>query len=93
MKYMQSPTWTAKHYKGLQLFLAKHPQITQDEWQRRYENFLASGDQFHLKQGGSLLYFVGNFDQFIERSTSNGNKKTSADQRTRENLAAAGLLN
>jgi hypothetical protein len=93
MKYLQPPTWGAKHCKGLQLFLASHPQITQDEWQRRYENFLASGDQFHQKQSGSLLYFVGNFDQFIERTGGNGNKKTSADQRTRENLAAAGLLN
>jgi hypothetical protein len=93
MKYLQPPTWGGKHCKGLQLFLASHPQITQDEWQRRYENFLASSDQLHQKQRGSLLYFVGNFDQFIERTSSNGNKKTSADQRTRENLAAAGLLN
>ena len=65
-KHLQPPTWGAKHANGLRLFLAGHPQVAPDEWQRRYLNFLASTDSFYQQQKGSLLYFAGNFDRFID---------------------------
>jgi uncharacterized protein YdaU (DUF1376 family) len=82
MKHLQPPTWGGKHAKGLQLFLKGHPQVTLDEWQRRYRNFLASTDRFYQSQHGSLVIFVGHFDSFIdgpilERKSSNAKPDTN----------------
>lgn len=81
-KHLQPPTWGAKHANGLRLFLAGHPQVNAEEWQRRYLNFLASTDPFYQQQKGSLLYFAGNFDRFIdgpilERKSTNGKPDTN----------------
>jgi hypothetical protein len=80
--------------------LASNKGLGAEELQSRFENYLASTESFTMKKGGSLAYFCQNVDSFLagplfERTQggNNGNKKISADQRTRDNLAAAGLLN
>jgi hypothetical protein len=96
LKYLQPPTWGAKHSKGLKLFLNRNRRIDLREWQRRYRAFLASPNHFFEQQKGSLAYFVANFDAFIEanipeRTYGNGKQKIDANQRTVDNLRAAGL--
>ncbi len=95
----QSPTWSNKEFKGLSLFLAKQGQIELAEWQRRFQNFMASTDEFVCNQGGSILYFLANFDKFIRGpilgkgggSATNGqpNKHESFDERRRRENAEA----
>ena len=96
-KYLQPPTWGAKHRKALQVFLTSNRRIELHEWQRRYLAFLASPNRFFEQQKGSLAYFVGNFDCFIEanipkRTYEDGKSKTDANQRTVDNLRAAGFV-
>lgn len=95
LKFLQPPTWAEKHTKGLKLFLNRNPDIDLPEWQRRYRIFLTSPDRFFQQHKGSLAYFVGNFDLFIEtampgRSYDNGKSKVDVNQRTIDNLRAAG---
>lgn len=96
LKYLQPPTWGAKHGKALKLFLNGNGHIDLCEWQRRYLAFLASPNRFFQQQKGSLAFFVANFDAFIEaniteRTYGNGKPKIDANQRTVDNLRAAGL--
>jgi len=98
-QFGQSPTWSNKEFKGLSLFLAKHGQIELAEWQRRFQNFMASTDEFVCNQGGSLLYFLANFDKFIHGpilskgggpgTNGNSNKYESFDERRRRENAEA----
>jgi hypothetical protein len=94
--HLQPPTWGGRDGKKLRDFLRQHPNIAQPEWEVRYGRFLRSTSRYFKEQHGSLGFFVDNFDKFIEepipeRNSANA-KQTSADQRTRENLDAAGLL-
>jgi biotin operon repressor len=96
LKHLQPPTWGAKHGKALKLFLNGNRHIDLCEWQCRYLAFLASPNRFFQQQKGSLAYFVANFDAFIEanipeRTYENGKPKIDANQRTVDNLRAAGL--
>jgi hypothetical protein len=94
LKYLQPPTWGAKHGKALKSFLNGNRHIDLCEWQRRYLAFLASSNRFFQQQKGSLAYFVGNFDAFIEpnipeRNHGYGTPKIDPNQRTIDNLRAA----
>jgi hypothetical protein len=93
MKYLQAPTWDGRHGNGLRAFLNRNSNITLDEWQRRYRNFLASTDAFYQQQKGSVLYFAANFDRFIdgpilEKGTSNGKSESFDERRRRESEEA-----
>lgn len=96
MKFLQPPSWGAAHAKGLQAFLKRSPKVDLAEWQRRYQFFLASTDRFFEQQKGSLLFFAGKFDQFIdgpilEKGNGSG-KKLTGSALTGANLRATGLL-
>ncbi len=91
-KFLQPPHWGPKHYKGLSLFLGRHKHVTQEEWERRYLNFLGSTDRFYQQEHGSLVIFVGHFDSFIDgpvlERKSNGELVTFAEKRSQKNADA-----
>ena len=66
MRYGQPPTWAGREGKQLQAFLKSTVRITQEEWEQRYRNFLKSTSPFYSEKCGSLLFFISNFDHFID---------------------------
>jgi hypothetical protein len=44
--------------------LADQPQVTVEEWQRRFGHYLHSTERFVRNQGTSIAYFVTHFDSF-----------------------------
>ena len=95
--YARVPTWGKREGRRLAEFLKEHPAVTAEEIVRRYSNLLHSTTPFHAEKHGSLFHLLNSFDTFLEgpilanstRGKPNG--KISADQRTHENLIAAGL--
>jgi len=96
-KYGSNPTWGGREGKVLQRFLVEHASMGTEEITSRYVNFLHSTDRYHKEKHGSLCHLLSNFDAFadgpiMERMNGNGKTAVNAEQRTRENLIAAGLL-
>jgi hypothetical protein len=58
------PTWDGSHRKNLSTFLRRNPDVSYEEWIRRFKFYLASTDKFIVDQGGSLRFFVSRFDAF-----------------------------
>lgn len=94
LRYGARPTWAGREAKALQVFLGAHPQISADEILRRYRNFLDSSDRYHSEKHGSLLHLLSSFDVFADGPLVAFPQKgaINADQRTRDNLRAAGFL-
>lgn len=96
--YGVAPTWGSREGNALKRFLMEHASIPAEEITRRYKNFLNTRERYHAEKHGSLCHLLGNFDTFAdgpvpERINGNAKPRVSADQRTRDNLRAAGLLN
>jgi hypothetical protein len=96
-KHGQKPTWGGRDFKALGSMLSTNRSLEAAELERRFGNYLASTEVFTAKHGGSLAYFCAHTDSFLagpilERNRPNGNAKVDPDQRTHENLRAAGLL-
>jgi hypothetical protein len=97
----QKPSWGGKDFKALSVLLTSNKSLGLDELQRRFKNYLASTEPFTRKQGGSLAYFCTHVDSFLggpiqatpQKGGSDGKPRVDPQQRTRENLRAAGLLN
>lgn len=99
-KYGTTPTWGSREGTTLRRFVKEHPSIRAEEIAGRYRNFLYSTERYHAEKHGSLCHLLSNFDVFadgsIHKSTqkgaSFGKTRVDPDQRTLENLRAAGLL-
>lgn len=97
MRYGQPPTWAGREGKQLQAFLKSNVRITQEEWEQRYRNFLKSTSPFYAEKCGSLLFFISNFDHFIdgpvlEKGGPSNGKKLTGNALTDANLKAAGFV-
>lgn len=97
-KHNLPPAWGEKDGAALKALLGKLPavDVTLGELTRRWDNFVASTEPFQVKQGDSLAHFCWHFDSFISGpilAPSNGAKGGNrAEQRTRDNLRAAGFV-
>ena len=95
------PTWGGREAKTLQGFLQEHPNIDAKEIARRYGHLLSSTESYHAQKHGSLTHLLLNFDAFADgpilklarQGATHGKPKINPEQRTRDNLRAAGLLN
>jgi hypothetical protein len=60
------PTWDCfgKDGAALAAFLRRAPHVTLDVWTAHLNAYLDSTEQFTVKQGGGLSYFVSRFDTF-----------------------------
>jgi hypothetical protein len=93
VKHGQKPVWLAKDYRALRDLLGKAPSLALSELHSRWENYLQSTEPFTAKQGWSLTYFCSNVDKFLTGPIlAAGKGGINADQRTRDNLRAAGFL-
>jgi len=99
-KFGADPTWGGREGKALKHFLDEHASIPAEEIGRRYGYFLESTDRYHAEKHGSLVHLLSNFDVFADgplqrpaRSNLDGKTKVDPEQRSRDNLRAAGLLN
>jgi hypothetical protein len=97
-KHGNPPTWDCfgKDGAALAAFLRRAPHVTLEAWTAHLNAYFDSTEQFTLKQGGSLSYFVSRFDTFsngpiLQQGGSNGStKKLTGDALTAANLRAAG---
>jgi len=98
-KHGQPPAWSGKDRKALKGFLKDQPHVTSDELRRRYGHFLDSTDHYFRQQGGSLAFFLSNFDKFLsgpilsKGAMEVGNGQTNkfesfSERRRRENAEA-----
>jgi hypothetical protein len=100
-KFGIAPTWGGREAKTLQRFLQEQPNIGAEEIARRYTHLLASTDSYHAQKHGSLTHVLSNFDAFTDgpihklaqQGATHEKPRVNPEQRTRENLRAAGLLN
>lgn len=90
------PSWGEKDGAALKELLKKLPGVPLEDLRQRWDNYLGSTEEFTAKQSGSLSYFCSRADQFIRGPIlppSNGAKGGNrAEQRTRDNLRAAGFV-
>jgi hypothetical protein len=93
------PTWDCfgKDGANLAAFLRRAPHVTPEVWAAHLSAYFDSTEDFTVKKGGSLSYFVSNFDAFehgpiLATQKGKGNGKLSGDDLTRANLAAAGFV-
>jgi hypothetical protein len=89
LKKGQPPTWSGKEGKSLSMWLKQHPGITEGEWRKRFGNYISSTDEFVVKQGLSLCFFLSRFDSFLDGPVTGG--KPDASTIETRNLAAAGF--
>jgi hypothetical protein len=94
-KHGQRPTWDDKDGANLKRLLRLQPQLTLEEFQRRFGNYLQSTEPFTRSHGDSLAYFVAAFDRFLdgpvlERAFAGGNNGNESfdERRKRESLEA-----
>jgi hypothetical protein len=64
--HAQAPAWTGKDDRQFAALLSRNPELSFDEWKRRWKHFLSSSDSFICGQGHSLAFFCNNFDRFID---------------------------
>jgi hypothetical protein len=62
----QTPAWTKADDSQLEALFHRKRDLTLEEYQRRWENYLLSTDRFVVSQGLSLKYFSANFDRFLD---------------------------
>jgi hypothetical protein len=60
-KHGVKPSWAAADFVQLDRFLKSNPEVSGEEMQRRFRNYLASTEPFTIQQGGSLMYFIRKF--------------------------------
>ncbi|MBI4393350.1 MAG: hypothetical protein HY556_06090 [Euryarchaeota archaeon] len=65
-KYEQQPTWDDKDFKQFHRLRKRRPELSLQEFERRYRIMLNSTDEFYQRQGGSLAFFCASFDRFIQ---------------------------
>src|SRR5262249_39918723 len=100
-RFGMTPTWGGHETKTLRVFLREHAGISAEEIARRYTHLLASNDRWHMEKHGSLRHLLSNFDRFTEgpifavpqKGESNAKPAIDPNQRTDDNLRAAGLRN
>lgn len=96
-RFGQSPTWGRKDYKNLAELLRRARSIALEELQRRFTAYLGTSDLFIVRNGYGLSTFCMRFDALRDGPIpqhgrgKNGNGGLDANERTRSNLAAAGL--
>jgi len=99
-RFGMGPTWGGREAKILQSFLQEHPNIDAKEITRRYGHSSPQLTPTMPKSmGHSPTYYristhsqMGQFSNSPSRAT-HGTPKINPEQRTRDNLRAAGLLN
>lgn len=96
-RFGQHPTWSGKDFRNVSDLLGRAPHLAAEELCRRFTNYLASTDPFITRNGYSLAIFCMRFDALCngpiiqQGGKTSGNGKINADERTRNNLAAAGF--
>jgi hypothetical protein len=91
-RFKQKPTWSVRDYKQLADLRKVRPDLTLEEFARRYGIMLGAQDSFIEAKRGSLAYFCSHFDEFIEpiRRNGHGHDRTSwaeeRERRTHENI-------
>lgn len=91
------PTWDCfgKDGSALAAFLRRAAHVTLEIWQAHVLNFFDSTEAFTLKKGGSLAYFISQFDSFssgpiLEGGSSNGKQESFEERRQRKSAEALG---
>jgi hypothetical protein len=87
----QSPTWSGVQYKNLKDLLKRAPTASLAELQRRFSNYLASGEPFIVRNGYSLSVFCMRYDALCDGPIFQEGG-TGAEQQTLNNLKAAGFV-
>jgi hypothetical protein len=91
----QKPTWSTADYTTLTHLITRNPGISSLEFERRWQNYMASTDHFIVAQGGSLKFFCSRFDSFsagpLTDKKANGGK-LSGRELTEANLRATGFI-
>lgn len=65
-RFRQLPCWSDIDVRQLDSLKKMRNDLPTEEVVNRYRNFVGSPIPFHRSQGGSLKFFVKNFDAFIE---------------------------
>lgn len=65
-KFAQYPDWKEKDFVQLAGLWKRNRNLAFEQFQGRWDAYLASTELFIRKQGGSLAYFCANFDHFID---------------------------
>ena len=65
VKSGNAPAWNTSDYTALTKLFKRIPNLSFEEFNRRWANFLYSEDPFEVKQGGRLRFFCANFDRFM----------------------------
>jgi hypothetical protein len=65
-KFGHRPAWGPPDWVQVSDLFRRKPDVTLDDFQRRYAIFLGSTDPFHQKQFGSLKYFCAHYDSFLK---------------------------
>lgn len=60
------PSWSTRDYAQLANLFRRCPELTAEEFGRRWNNYIQSTEAFTRKQGHGLAFFCGRFDVFIE---------------------------
>jgi len=64
-KFGQKPAWAKKDFVQLADLFKRRPELTLEEFSRRWNAYLDSTEGFICRQGWSLAYFCSKFDSFI----------------------------
>jgi len=64
-KFGQPPAWDKTHYIQVSALFQRVKTLSQEEFNRRWDYYLASEDPFVKKNGYSLRYFCSAFDGFM----------------------------
>lgn len=64
--YRSKPSWGPGAYKAIAALFGRMPDLTSEEFSRRWDNFMGSDDKFIADQGGSLMFFCSKFDSFLK---------------------------
>lgn len=67
-RFGAKPNWTDSDWTQIAALFRRLPGLELTEFQRRWDNYMASDEPFIQKQGWSLSYFCSKFDSFMRGS-------------------------
>lgn len=87
VKTGKPPSWNSSDYTALSELFKTRPDLSFEEFNQRWANYLYSDDPFDVKQGFRLRYFCSNFDRFTNEATNGRLPLSKTQQRSRTNAA------
>ena len=89
--FSQPPSWGAQDRKQLKNLLNRSPNLTLEEFKRRWDVYVRrSDDWIRNNQGYSLGYFASKFDSFIGSPGGSGMRKLELPEWAKEKKEKSG---